>query len=261
MKVKKIYLAILLISAVYFLMPKEVVAITGEEIMRKVRDIETPKTSIVKTKMILVNKNGEKRLREILSYFKDEGKDQRKAMIRFIQPADVKGMGFLMLEHPDRDNDQFIYMPELKKVRRIASGSEQRGSFFGSDLTYEDMERKKIEDYTYNLLREEEVDSFPTYVVESIPNNPEDTSYSKSIQWIRKDNFILIKAELYNKRAELWKTISVNNVEKTDGYWMAKITKVTNVLTNHQTIVELSGIKNNKPIPDEYFTERYLAKE
>ena len=241
------------------LLPGTALGLTGEEIIKKVIDRETSNTTQAKIKMMLTDKKGGKRVRDIVSYYKKYGKGS-KSFIRFLSPPDVKGMGFLHSEQPGKD-EQFIYLPELKRVRRVAGGQRKK-SFFGSDFTHQDMERREADADNHTLLKEESVDGHETYVVESTPKNLEDSQYSKVVQWIRKDNFIPIKADFYNKDGKLFKKLNVEGLEKNeDGTWTVKTTKMVNLLNEHQTVVELVEHTTNKPISDSIFTERNLAKE
>ncbi len=231
--------------------------ITGRDIIEKVINREAPKTTEVKVRMLLIDKNGKEREREFFSYSKDypEG---RKSVMRFEKPADVKGMGFLQIQHKKGEDEQFLYLPELKRVRRL-TGSARRGSFFGSDLSYEDLEERDIDEDNHTLLREEKYDNQDVFVVESTPKDPSSTQYSRVIQWIRKDNYIPIKVEFYKDDA-IVKELKVEKIDKIDGYWTAIKTRIKTIKSGHSTSVELIEIKNNKPISDDVFTERFLAR-
>lgn len=231
--------------------------LTGRDIIQKVIDREAPKTTEVRVRMLLIDKNGKEREREFLSYSKDypEG---RKSVIKFEKPADVKGMGFLQIPHKKGEDEQFLFLPELKRVRRL-TGSARRGSFFGSDLSYEDLEERDVDEDNHTLLREEKYENQDVYVVESTPKDSSSTQYSKVIQWIRKDNYIPVKVEFY-KDDELIKELKVEKIDKIDGYWTALKTKIRTIKSAHLTSVELMEIKNNKPISDDVFTERFLAR-
>ncbi len=231
--------------------------ITGRDIIEKVINREAPKTTEARVRMLLIDKNGKEREREFLSYSKDypEG---RKSVMKFEKPADVKGMGFLQIQHKKGEDEQFLYIPELKRVRRL-TGSARRGSFFGSDLSYEDLEERDVDEDNHNLLREEKYNDQDVFVVESTPGDPSSTQYSKVVQWIRKDNYIPVKVEFY-KDGDLIKELKVEKIDKIDGYWTAIKTRIRTIKSGHSTSVELIEIKHNKPISDDVFTERFLAR-
>lgn len=253
----KQFILIILLSLAFRLFAGEQSYITGREIIQKVIDREVPKTTEVRIKMLLIDKNGKEREREFFSYSKDYP-DGRKSVMKFEKPADVKGMGFLQIQHKKGEDEQFLYLPELKRVRRL-TGSARRGSFFGSDLTYEDLEERDVDEDIHNLLREEKYENQDVYVVESTPKDPSGTQYSKVIQWIRKDNYIPVKVEFY-RDGELVKELKVEKIDKIDGYWTALKTRIRTIKTEHTTLVELVEIKNNKPVADDVFTERFLSR-
>lgn len=240
-----------------FILTLSYAGLNGRDIIQKVIDREAPNTTEVRIRMILVDKKGREREREFISYTKDypEG---RKTVLKFEKPADVKGMGFLQIQHKKGEDEQFLYLPELKRVRRL-TGSARRGSFFGSDLSYEDLEERDVDDDIHTLLREEKLENIEVYVVESKPKDPGSTQYARILQWIRKDNFIPVRVEFY-KDDELVKELKVERIEKIDGYWTVMKTRIKTIKSEHSTTVEVVEIKNNKPIPDDVFSERFLSK-
>ncbi len=148
--------------------------------------------------MILIDKNQKQRVRELRSFSKDKGEDTWSMMF-FLAPADVEDTGFLTYDYDEakRDDDQWLYLPALKKTKRIAS-SDKSGSFMGSDFSYADMTERPLAYYDFKLLQEAEVDGQPVWVIESVPNNDEEldeTGYTKSILFIRKDNDVMIRCE------------------------------------------------------------------
>ncbi len=236
-------------------------ALTGEQIIKKVDNQPKPKTTIAKMKMILINKNGSKRVREVITYIKEE-KNVTKTLMKFLSPADIRGTGFLIWDYKDKnkESDQFLYLPALKKTRRITS-SQKNQSFLGTDFSYQDMEGVNIDKATHKLLREEACGNYQCYVVESTPKPGVDYQYSKIIEWIRKDIFVPVKAEMYDKKGRKFKKLIVNKIEKIKNYWIMKESTMENLKTGHKTILSIEKIVVDKKIPDAYFTQRYLEKE
>jgi len=228
----------------------------GREIMEKVYNKEVPDTSFVKFKMTLIDKNGDTRVREIASYTKKKN-NIRKTLIKFLLPNDVKGTGFLNIENPNGNDDQFLYIPAIKKTRRIV-GSQKNSSFMGSDFTYSDLENKNVDDAEHNLIKEEKSGDKEYYVVESIP--VKESEYSKIVQWIQKDISFPVKGEFYDKNGKLIKRMTAEDLKIIDNYWTAMKTVLESVQKAHRTILEITEMKNNIDIPDTYFTERYLEK-
>ncbi len=235
--------------------------LTGEEIIHKVDNQPKPKTTIAKMKMILVSKSGSKRVREVVTYIKED-KNMTKTLMKFLSPADIRNTGFLIWDYKnsDKESDQFLYLPALKKTRRISS-SQKNQSFLGTDFSYQDMEGVKVNKATHKLLREEKCGNYECYVVESIPKPGTDYQYSKVVEWIRKDIFVPVKAEMYDKKGKKIKRLTVNKLEKIKNYWIMKESVMENLKTHHKTILTIEKIVVDKKIPDAYFTQRYLEKE
>jgi hypothetical protein len=232
--------------------------LTGEEIIKKARDRETPQTSYTKIKMTLINKKGGTRLREMMIWGKKIGKATR-SVTRFLSPPDVRGTGFLYREVPGGKDEQFIYLPSLQQARRIAM-EERSSSFMGSDFTYQDMERRDPEDDTHILLGEEDINGKTCYRIESKAKDPESSPYSKVIHWIRKDILVPVKADFYDKHDQLQKQLNVENLEQLGKYWISKKSVMEDVQKKHKTVMEMLETRFDQPIPDENFTERFLQK-
>ncbi len=240
-------------------LPALALAISGKEISENVQDRYNGDSSASEMKMILINDKGQEKERTIRTVRKEYG-DLNKSMIRFLSPADIKGTGFLVWENADRDDDQFLYLPALKQVRRIAS-SEKSSRFMGTEVTYEDMENRKVDKDTHTLLREELLDGKKVYVVESVPKDGEESQYGKFISWVRPDIWIPVKIEFYDKDDELLKIMTVSKIEEVQGIWTTMESEMENVQEGRKTVLIIETIKYNVSIPDDYFTERYLEKE
>jgi len=207
----------------------------------------------------LVNKSGQTRVRKIQQYTKDFG-DVEKSIMFFISPADVKNTSFMNWSYDDenKDDDQWIYLPAIKKVKRISSDSKS-DYFMGSDFTYDDLGDRKLDADVHKLLRTEKVNGVDCYVVESVSKD-EDYMYSKTVTWIRKDNFVGMKKEFYDEDGELLKTLTIKKVEKISGFWIITHSEMKNVQKNHKTIIQLSNIKINTGVPASKFTERMMMR-
>jgi len=162
--------------------------LTGKEIIEKVYNRSAGEDQTSDLTMTLINKSGAQRVRKIKQFTKDLGEVEKSIMF-FLSPADVKNTSFMSWSYDsDQSDDQWIYLPALKKTKRISSDSKS-DYFMGSDFTYDDLGDRKLEDDTHKLLREETIDGKECYVVESVSKD-EDYMYSKTITWIMKDNFI-----------------------------------------------------------------------
>ncbi len=213
--------------------------------------------------MTLINKRGQQRIRKVITYRKDYGKDEKMVMF-FLEPADVKETGFLTWNYDDesKDDDQWLYLPALKKVRRISS-SDKADYFMGTDFTYNDMGDREIDDYTYKHLDPEVIDGIECYHLERLPKNEDvmkESGYGRTEIWVRSDIWMMVKAVFYDKKLKLLKELTVNDVEEIDGIWTAKTMKMNNVQKEHQTIFKFSNITYNSGLDDDIFSQRQLTK-
>ena len=241
-------------------------ALTGQEIAQKVSDRDEGDNLTSKMKMILIDKNGKKRIRDLKTFTKHKGEDKLKLMF-FLTPADVRNTGFLTYDYDDsnKDDDQWLYLPELQKVKRIAS-SDKSSSFMGSDFTYSDMTSRNVEDYTYKIMKEPVVRGHKTWQLLVTPKSKktiQETGYTKSIMFIRQDNFVAIQALNYIKAGNKLKYMMVKKLEKIDGIWsvleMQMVTK-KGKKTLHKTIFKFSDIKYNQDLKESFFTTRTLER-
>ncbi|WP_205739240.1 outer membrane lipoprotein-sorting protein [Halocella sp. SP3-1] len=243
-------------------------ALTGREIMEKADERETGDTQHALMGMDLIDKKGEVSPRTIEVWAKEYGNpadDLNKMVMVFHEPASVKNTRFLQIENKDRDDDQWIYLPALQRVRRISS-SQGGDSFMGSDFTYDDMESRKIDDFTYKLLKEEKLTKYECYVVEAIPKNPEEEQYQKTISWISKEHYIPLKVEMYDKDSgKLIKLMTVEEkIEKINGIWTVFSTTMEDLESGHKTQLYIKQNKGNylleynKEISDRRFTQQFL---
>jgi len=230
--------------------------LSARDIVDKAYNRDVPKSSMAKSKMIIINEKGEAREREILTYTA-EIKGIRKSLIKFLEPADVKDTSFLHIENPKGEDEQFLYIPAIKKTRRIA-GSQRSSSFMGSDFSYSDFEKRDVDAGEHSLVREENYNGQDVYVVESLPKDEPD--YSKFVQWIRKDNFVPVRIDFYDKKGNLIKRLEVEKLENIDGYWISTRTVMQSLTKNKKTIIEIIEIKNNVDIPEKYFLPQNLGK-
>lgn len=225
--------------------------ITGEEVMKNVDSQAIPTSSESSVKMI-IRKGNDVRERKMIVYTKSDG-DMRYSVSKFIEPADVRGTQFLQISKKG-ETLQFLFLPSLNKSRRIAGG-QKKTSFMGSELTYEDMERKNIQDYEYKLIKEDE----NLYVVESTPKKGVDSQYSKAVFYVRKDDFAVLKTELY-KGEKLFKVIE-NEITKVEGkYNIPTRTYVKNIENGNETELIIENIKVDIKVQDKYFSPDFLGK-
>ena len=256
---KKIVLACMLL--VSFLGADE----TAKAIAQRVKDRDDGKTLIQDMTMILIDKNGKKRVRSIKTFSKDFGKDDYKIMF-FKSPADVKDTAFLTYDYDDanKDDDQWLYLPALKKVKRIPT-SDKSSSFMGSDFSYYDMTKRDVEDYTYKILKHVKVRGHDTTMLESLPVSEDvvdESGYVKTIGLVREDIDMVVRSIGFLKNGKR-KYFDVTKMHKQDGVWVIDemtMTTKDGKRTIHKTILKFDNIQVNKPVDDGMFTTRRLEK-
>ena len=241
-------------------------AMSAREIMQAVDDRDDGDNRVADMKMVLIDKNGDTRTREIRSYDKEKGEDKQRIMF-FLSPADVKDTAFLTYDYDayEADDDQWLYLPALRKSKRIAS-SDKSGSFMGSDFSYADMTRKNLDAYDFTILKEEELRGNKVWLIESVPKTKKEikeTGYSKSVAFVRQDNFVVVRAVHWVKEGGRLKYLDVTGLEQIDGVWtileMTMTTKKGNA-TLHKTELSFSNVRYNQGLDEQMFTVRRLEK-
>ena len=245
-------------------------ALTGRNVMDKQKELQKTDTEVSHQYMILVDEDGSKEKREIKEYKqKNNKKDLTDSLIVFIKPADIKGTALLNKQYSKDNENQWIYMPDLKKLQRIAQGSK-KNYFMGTDFTYEDLSADKLDNYHYKLLREEKLKvnkhdkNDDCYVIQAIPTDSykPKTGYGKKILWITKDHFYTKKIEFYDKKGKFIKNeISWDFINPVGTVYRPIKIIVNNKKENHKTLVKVVDLKINKPIKSKIFTQRYLLNE
>lgn len=245
--------------------------LTARQVMDKVDARYTGDTSIQDSTMILIDRKGNQRVRQTKAFRKEYGEDS-KSISFFLSPADVKNTSFLsyIWDDESKEDDSWLYLPALRKVKRIAS-SDKSGSFMGSDFTYYDIEQDtELDKYNYKFVKEsEDVDGHDVWVIESKPKKKfkkeqeKETGYIKSQVWVRKDNFMVVKGKFWVKKGKKIKYMTLSEIEKIQDVWTAK--KLQMVTTKkgkveHSTVLQLNTIEYNKPLEDDMFNTQRMER-
>lgn len=196
---------------------------------RKIRD-QGWGDSVEEIRMVLENSNGDTSERSLRTRRLEVHGDGDKALTIFDEPRDVRGTVFLSYSHVGEPDDQWLYLPALKRVKRIASRNKS-GPFMGSEFAYEDLSSFEIEKFNFNYLEDEKLDGIDCFVVEQIPKD-EFSGYTRQKVWVDKTHYRPLKIEFYDRRGGLLKTLSLSDYEQyLDKYWRSK----KMVMNNHQT--------------------------
>lgn len=227
-------------------------AMDGREIMNRVDTRAKGATSHALVRMDLVDRKGSVNSRTVEMYATEDTKGPKRMTIVFYEPASVRNTRYL-----SSGDDRWIYLPALKRVRRIAA-SEGGGSFMGSDFTYDDMSDRDVDRDTHILLREEKLGTSNCHVVESFPVDPKDSQYSRRIAWVDADRWLPLKIELYDKSGNLLKTAEMEKTENIQGFWTPMRTVMRNVRTGTATVLDMVKFVWNEELPAGLFTTRFL---
>lgn len=217
--------------------------------------------------MTIIDSKGRERVRRIaqVSKLTDAGKTEKK-LIRFLAPADVKGTGLLTFDYEDRDDDMWLFMPALRKTRRIVS-SEKAKSFMGSEFSYADINPPTLDDFTFVLLGEEAVDGENCWKIEMTPVDDEvadENGFSKRISWVAQSNQMNRKSVYYNLDDELLKTLTVHDVKLVDPVkqkYRAMHLEMVNHQNDRKSILNIEQIQFSPQVKESFFTTRYLERQ
>ncbi len=250
---------IILLICVWFLSFSSALGkeMSAEEIAWAVYNRPVGKDSESYVRMLLIDAKGRQKERRMYVAVLDT-KKVRKTFIRFLSPKDIAGTGFLALAYTNGKEEQFLYLPALRRTRRIA-GSFRFHRFVNSDFTYEDLERHHPQKYLYQLLGEEIYKGSPCYLLKTWPKKRKDSAYGWWIQWITKDSFLPVKVEYYDHQGRICKRFLAFEWKKIQGYWTVMRSEMADLKKNHKTVLIVEQIRYDLGLDKKIFTRRNLA--
>lgn len=236
------------------------------EIMQAVHDREDGDNMSAEVTMILVDNNGNRTMRHLRAYRKDFGTAAFHIMYG-LAPVEIKDAGLLSYDYtaPGKADDQWLFMPEMKKAHRIARHEKSRG-FLGSDFSFSDVTRQDLASHRYRLMKEPKINGVPMWQIEVLPSTKEvavESGYSKSMLWVRKDNLVAVRAVKWLHNSRRIKHVQVTRLALIDGIWVAvEVQMITKDGRNtlHATLLQLSNIKFNEKLNKRRFTVRALER-
>ncbi len=234
----------------------------ADEIMQKVRNRPDGKDIACDMKLVMNDDQGSQRERDVIYLQKDFGDDE-KLTLYFTGPTEVKGVGFLNFAYSEakkQDDDQWIYLPAFRQVRRIAS-SDKRGSFMGSEYAYIDIEKVRIGDYTQKVLREDTLNGRPVWVIERTPKNDtiiNKTGYYKSVVWVDKERDLILQQTYSDAKGIEFKKLEVKKVEQVDSIWTVMQSDMINLSKNKRSSLIYSNVHYNVNLDDKFFQQSIL---
>jgi hypothetical protein len=233
----------------------------ADQIMNKCRDLSLAGSLSATIKLSITEKNGASRNRTISMTTKSFADGLEKRFIRFVEPADVRGTAMLVIDKKNEADEMWIYLPALKKTRRIVS-SEKGKSFMSSEFSNADMSSPTLSDFINNHSAGSGSDN--QWIIESTPvseNKAEEYGYSRKITYISKDKCQVKKMEFYNFDNELFKTIEIRSIyPMQDGKYVIKNMIANNLITNRRSEILFSNISEQVKVDDTFFTLQNLER-
>ena len=209
--------------------------------------------------MILRNKQGQESTRMIRSKTLEVDDDGDKSMTIFDEPRDVRGTALLSFTHKEGPDDQWLYLPALKRVKRIASDNKS-GPFMGSEFAYEDISSQEVEKYTYKFLRNDTLDGLEVFVFERYPLDKK-SGYTRQIIWLDQEHYKERKIEYYDRKNALLKTLVFNDYHQyLDKFWRAHNMYMENHLTGKSTRLNQSNYEFDTGLTDRDFDKNSLKR-
>ncbi|MDH3729006.1 MAG: outer membrane lipoprotein-sorting protein [Myxococcales bacterium] len=209
--------------------------------------------------MILRNKKGQESKREMEIRTLEVKGDGDKSLTVFHSPRDVRGTALLTFSHGVKPDDQWLYLPALRRVKRIASNNKS-GPFMGSEFAYEDLSSQEVEKYTYKYIKDDEVAGVACFLIERYPVD-KDSGYTKQQLWLDKDEYRARKIDYYDRKGQLLKTFTPSDYEKFLGkYWRAHKMMMVNHQNGKSTELIWSNFKFKNGLKDNDFTRTRLTQ-
>ena len=181
-----------------------------------------------------------------------------KSVLRFVAPAEVKGVALLVVNHPDRSSDQWMWTPAIARERRIAM-QDRSGRFLGTDFSFEDLEERDTSQFSYKLLAQEQIDGAMCWKIETRPKQTKVSQYTYSLVWIRQDNYVLVQIENYGK-AKLVRRGKYSDIQRVQNIWTPQTIEMFDAVRNSRTVLKLEKLQYNIPMKDEDFTLQALQR-
>lgn len=239
---------------------------TGQWVAEQINQVDEGEVRFSKVSMTLTDKHGKARQRAAVVYRKYMGEEKRTVLF-YLQPRNVKGTAFLTYDYPqpEVDDDQWLYLPALRKSRRI-SASDRGDYFLGTDLTYEDMKKEgkfDLQDYHFKTLGFESENGQKRVLLESIPRTEaiaRELGYGKVQAWVDPNNWIIMKAQYWDTTMHLLKTLELDDVRKVDGIWTRHTLRIENHKTGHTTEWNISDVDYHSAIRDSLFNRNSLKR-
>jgi outer membrane lipoprotein-sorting protein len=182
-----------------------------------------------------------------------------RMVLRFNAPAEVKGVAILVVNHPDRASDQWMWTPAIERDRRIAL-QDRSTQFFGTDFSFEDLEERDLEQYEYSMAGDDTVDGAACWKIQSVPKQAKSSQYTRSIVWVRKDNYTPARIE-NSVRDQVGRRLNYFDIANVQGIWTARRLEMSDLRKGSRTVLTLDKLEYNVPLKEENFTLQALRRQ
>ena len=182
-----------------------------------------------------------------------------KLAIRFSAPAEVKGVALLVVNHPDRSSDQWMWTPAIGRDRRIAL-QDRSTRFFGTDFSFEDLEERDVDQYDYRLTGEEAIEGAPCWRIEARPKQSKTSQYTLSRMWVRKDIYVPVQYENFIREQPVRRLVQ-KDIQNIQGIWTARLQEMTDLRRKSHTVLRMEKLEYNFPLKEDEFTVQALRRE
>lgn len=210
-------------------------------------------------RMILRNRAGKESVRTMRALSLEVEGDGDKSLSVFDEPADVKGTASLTWAHSSKPDDQWLYLPALKRVKRISSKNKS-GPFMGSEFAFEDIGSQEVDKYTYKYLRDETVDGAEAFVIERVPVD-KNSGYTRQTTWIEKDRYVVLKVDYYDRKDALLKTLVASDFQQyLDKFWRPSRMEMTNHQSGKSTTLTFENYQFQTGLKDADFNKNALKR-
>jgi outer membrane lipoprotein-sorting protein len=233
-------------------------ALTAREIVDKATHLDQNR-SVKATTQVTVLQDGKKTKERTMSLRRASQNDTERSRIDFTAPPDIKGLALLIVEEKNGETDQHLYTPALRRIRRIR-GSLKSQEFADTDFSYEDMERRNLDDSDYSLDSEEDVNGRKCYKITATTKKKVRSQYGKSVSWIDEENFVLRKMDLYDREGKLIKKLVSKKADLVSGVWTQLSLEMENLSKNRKTVYDVKEIAYDVKFDPNLFTTSALGQ-
>ncbi|MES2715304.1 MAG: outer membrane lipoprotein-sorting protein [Pseudomonadota bacterium] len=231
------------------------------QLVQQVHDRPVGRDVTTVSRMELTDRAGSRRTRELVTYRMEQSKGEFASLARFLAPADIAGTGLLSLDKADGSSEQWLYLPAMDRVRRVAS-DRKGGRFVGSDLYFEDLQTRKPESDSHRSVGRETLDGVACEIVESVPVDPGNSVYKRRLLWIDPQLALVMRIDYFekdeSKPSKRWVLLAKQRIQ---GYWAPMDSKTTDLVTGNETRMLAQTIKFDRKLPSKLFTSRALSDE